>query len=93
MAPTPRPAARGTRGRRACTTSRQRVFQASGDTGPSEGHLPLEPHSLPAAGTTPTPWIDENGVVTFETGTEFADANNVTVWGNWVPRAAGRARR
>jgi enterochelin esterase-like enzyme len=63
----------------------QRVFQASGDTGPSEGHLPLEPHSLPAAGTTPTPWIDENGVVTFETGAEFAGANNVTVWGNFGP--------
>jgi enterochelin esterase-like enzyme len=63
----------------------QRVFQGSGDTGPSEGHLPLEPHSLPAPGTTPTPWIDENGVVTFETGTEFADANNVTVWGNFGP--------
>ena len=47
----------------------QRVFQDPGDTGPSEGHLPLEPHALPAAGTTPTPWIDENGVVTFETGT------------------------
>ncbi|WP_194397337.1 alpha/beta hydrolase-fold protein [Microbacterium atlanticum] len=63
----------------------QRVFQDAGDTGPSEGHLPLEPHSLPAPGTTPTPWIDENGVVTFETGTEFADANNVTVWGNFGP--------
>ena len=63
----------------------QRVFQVSGDTGPSEGHLPLKPHSLPAAGTTPTPWIDENGVVTFETGTEFANANNVTVWGNFGP--------
>lgn len=63
----------------------QRVFQDSGDTGPSEGHLALEPHSLPAPGTTPTPWIDENGVVTFETGTEFAGANNVTVWGNFGP--------
>lgn len=63
----------------------QRVFQAPGDTGPSEGHLPLEPHSLPAPGTTPTPWIDENGVVTFETGAEFADADNVTVWGNFGP--------
>jgi enterochelin esterase-like enzyme len=62
-----------------------RVFQAPGDTGPSEGHLPLEPQSLPAPGTAPTPWIDENGVVTFETGTEFADANNVTVWGNFGP--------
>ncbi|GAA1686201.1 hypothetical protein GCM10009807_32370 [Microbacterium lacus] len=63
----------------------QRVFRDSGDSGPSEGHLPLTPHSLPAAGTTPTPWIDENGVVTFETGTEFANANNVTVWGNFGP--------
>lgn len=63
----------------------QRVFQDAGDTGPSEGHLALEPHSLPAPGTTPTPWIDENGVVTFETGTEFAGANNVTVWGNFGP--------
>lgn len=63
----------------------QRVFQSPGDTGPSEGHLALEPHSLPAPGTTPTPWIDENGVVTFETGTEFAGANNVTVWGNFGP--------
>ncbi|MHC3000121.1 alpha/beta hydrolase-fold protein [Microbacterium sp. HJ5] len=62
-----------------------RAFGAPADTGPSEGHLPLEPHSLPAPGTTPTPWIDENGVVTFETGTEFADANNVTVWGNFGP--------
>ncbi|MEV4686295.1 alpha/beta hydrolase-fold protein [Microbacterium sp. LWH3-1.2] len=63
----------------------QRVFRTPGDTGPSEGHLALEPHSLPAAGTTPTPWIDGNGVVTFETGTEFAGANNVTVWGNFGP--------
>ncbi|WP_166644408.1 alpha/beta hydrolase-fold protein [Microbacterium sp. BK668] len=63
----------------------QRVFQEPGDTGPSEGHLALEPHALPAPGTTPTPWIDENGVVTFETGTEFAGANNVTVWGNFGP--------
>jgi enterochelin esterase-like enzyme len=63
----------------------QRLFKDGGDTGPSEGHLALEPHSLPAPGTTPTPWIDENGVVTFETGTEFANANNVTVWGNFGP--------
>jgi enterochelin esterase-like enzyme len=63
----------------------QRVFRSPADTGPSEGHLALEPHALPAPGTTPTPWIDENGVVTFETGTEFADANNVTVWGNFGP--------
>jgi enterochelin esterase-like enzyme len=63
----------------------QRVFQDSSDPAPSAGHLPLEPHSLPDAGTTPTPWIDENGVVTFETGVDFANANNVTVWGNFGP--------
>lgn len=63
----------------------QRLFRDAADTGPSEGHLALEPHALPTPGTTPTPWIDENGVVTFETGTEFADANNVTVWGNFGP--------
>jgi enterochelin esterase-like enzyme len=62
-----------------------RVFEAPGDTGPSEGHLPLEPHSLPAPGTTPTPWIDENGIVTFETGTQYATAKNITVWANWGP--------
>lgn len=62
-----------------------RVFAASSDPGPSEGHLALEEHSLPAPGTTPTPWIDENGVVTFETGTQFATAKNITVWANWGP--------
>jgi enterochelin esterase-like enzyme len=61
------------------------VFATPGDTGPSAGHLPLEPHSLPAAGTTPTPWIDENGIVTFETGTQYATATNITVWANWGP--------
>jgi enterochelin esterase-like enzyme len=63
----------------------QRIFQDVDDEGPSEGHLPFVKHELPAAGTTPTPWIDENGVVTFEVGPEFADANNITVWGNFGP--------
>ncbi|MFI2486065.1 alpha/beta hydrolase [Promicromonospora kroppenstedtii] len=62
-----------------------RIFQDVDDEGPSEGHLPFVKHELPPAGTTPTPWIDENGVVTFELGTEFADANNITVWGNFGP--------
>jgi hypothetical protein len=43
------------------------------------------PHSLPAPGTTPTPWIDENNIVTFETGTQYADATNITIWANWAP--------
>lgn len=60
-----------------------RVFDSSADPAPSAGHLALAPHSLPAPGTTPTPWIDENGIVTFETGTEYATAKNVTVWANW----------
>jgi enterochelin esterase-like enzyme len=63
-----------------------RVFDSSAGTGPSEGHLALTPHSLPAPGTTPTPWIDENGVVTFETGTQYANAKNITVWANWGQR-------
>ncbi|MCP2263080.1 alpha/beta hydrolase [Promicromonospora thailandica] len=63
-----------------------RIFQEDADEGPSEGHLPFVAHELPAPGTTPTPWIDENGVVTFELGPEVApDANNVTVWGNFGP--------
>lgn len=62
-----------------------RLFQDGGDPGMSEGHLPLDgEHSLPDPGTTPTPWIDENGIVTFETD-EFPDATNVTVWANWGP--------
>ncbi len=63
----------------------QRLFQDVEDEGPSEGHLPFVEHELPVPGTTPTPWIDDNGVVTFEMGPEFADANNVTVWGNFGP--------
>ena len=63
-----------------------RLFRDVDDHGPSDGHLALAgTHSLPAPGTTPTPWIDENGIVTFETGTDFAAAKNVTVWANWGP--------
>ena len=60
-----------------------RVFETPADTGASAGHLPLEPYTAPAPGTTPTPIIDENGIVTFETGTQFASAKNITVWANW----------
>ncbi|HEX6327877.1 MAG TPA: alpha/beta hydrolase-fold protein [Jiangellaceae bacterium] len=63
-----------------------RLFRPVEDHGPSEGHLAWDgPHSLPAPGTTPTPWIDENNIVTFETGTEYADATNITIWANWAP--------
>lgn len=62
-----------------------RLFTDAADDGPSEGHLPFVRHDLPAPGTTPTPWTDENGVVTFELGPEFSGANDVTVWGNFGP--------
>ena len=61
-----------------------RLFQES-DGEMSEGHLALDgEHSLPDQGTTPTPWIDENGIVTFETD-EFPGASEVVVWANWGP--------
>lgn len=58
--------------------------------GPSAGHAPLRHEfTTPAPGTTPTPWQakDANGntFVTVETGTEYADAEHVTLWGNWAP--------
>ncbi len=65
-----------------------RLFQGknTGDAGFSEGHTAIdEPFVLPAAGTTPTPWVTEDGFVTFETTTEFADAEYVSVWANWGP--------
>lgn len=62
----------------------QRVFRDV-DDGPSEGHLPFEEREVTAPGTTPTPWIDAHGVVTFELGPEYADAHHITVWGNFGP--------
>lgn len=63
-----------------------RLFQDVEDDGPSPGHLPLEGEfTLPPTGTTPTPWITEDRFVTFETTTDFKDAEHVTVWGNWAP--------
>jgi enterochelin esterase-like enzyme len=64
-----------------------RLFQGgASDPAMSEGHTALtERFEPPAAGTTPTPWISEDGFVTFETTTEFADAEYVSVWANWAP--------
>lgn len=65
-----------------------RLFDSkkTGEAGFSEGHTDIEGlFELPAAGTTPTPWITEDGFVTFETTTEFADAEYVSVWANWGP--------
>ena len=56
----------------------------TGDPGFSDGHTALEERfEPPAAGTTPTPWITEDGFVTFETTAQFADADYVSVWANW----------
>lgn len=66
-----------------------RLFHRVADHGPSAGHLPLtEPYVAPAAGSISTPHVDENGIVTFETGTQWADAKDVTVWANWAPNGA-----
>lgn len=56
------------------------------DPAMSEGHTALtERFEPPAPGTTPTPFITDDGFVTFETTTEFADAEYVSVWANWAP--------
>ncbi len=66
-----------------------RLFHRVRDRGPSDGHLPLtEPYVAPAPGSITLPHVDENGIVTFETGTQWADAKDVTVWANWAPNGA-----
>jgi enterochelin esterase-like enzyme len=67
-----------------------RLFNGVRDHGRGPGHQPLtREFTPPAPGTTPTPWLtrDANGntFATVETGTEFADARHVTLWGNWAP--------
>ncbi|MGW4940404.1 alpha/beta hydrolase-fold protein [Actinoplanes sp. NPDC004185] len=67
-----------------------RLFRAVRDHRPSPGHVvPRHEFTPPAPGTTPTPWLtkEANGdtFVTVETGTEFAGAQHVTLWGNWAP--------
>ncbi|MBW9094111.1 esterase [Microbacterium jejuense] len=56
------------------------------DHGPSEGHREQSaPYTAPAVGTITTPHIDADGMVTFETGTQWADAKDVVLWGDWAP--------
>ncbi|WP_433124866.1 alpha/beta hydrolase-fold protein [Micromonospora sp. CA-240977] len=63
-----------------------RLFQHVSDDGPSPGHRPLKGEfAPPPAGTTPTPFVTEDGFVTFETGPDFKDAQHVTVWANIAP--------
>jgi len=65
----------------------RRAFQPHvQDHGMSDGHLALtQPYTPPATGSITTPHIDENGMVTFETGTQWANAKDVVLWGNWAP--------
>lgn len=66
-----------------------RVFRDVADSGPSEGNGALDaPYVAPAPGSITTPHVDANGIVTFETGTQWADAKDVTVWANWAPNGA-----
>ncbi|GIH60642.1 alpha/beta hydrolase-fold protein [Microbispora siamensis] len=63
-----------------------RLFRTVPDHGPSAGHGRLKGEfTPPAAGTTPTPFLTEDGFVTFETTTDFTDAKHVTVWANDAP--------
>ncbi|MET8045675.1 alpha/beta hydrolase-fold protein [Micromonospora sp. NPDC005215] len=63
-----------------------RLFQHVSDDGPSPGHRGLKGEfAPPPAGTTPTPFVTEDGFVTFETGPDFKEAQHVTVWANIAP--------
>ncbi|MFC4532146.1 alpha/beta hydrolase [Sphaerisporangium dianthi] len=63
-----------------------RLFHKARDHGPSAGHGPLKGRfDPPAPGTTPTPFVTKDGFVTFETTTDFKDAEHVTVWANTAP--------
>ncbi|SDJ24371.1 alpha/beta hydrolase [Nonomuraea jiangxiensis] len=66
-----------------------RLFRKVSDHGPSAGHGRLKGEfTPPAAGTTPTPFVTRDGFVTFETTTDFKDAQRVKVWANWAPNGS-----
>lgn len=66
-----------------------RLFRRVTDHGPSAGHGRLKGEfTPPAPGTTPTPFVTEDGFVTFETTTDFTDARHVKVWANWAPNGS-----
>lgn len=66
-----------------------RLFTDVADHGPSAGNLAQDAaYTAPAPGSITTPDVDANGIVTFETGTQWADAHDVTVWANWAPNGA-----
>ncbi|WP_182879528.1 alpha/beta hydrolase-fold protein [Microbispora sp. H10949] len=62
-----------------------RLFRKAPDHGPNAGHEPLKGEfNPPAPGTTPTPFVRDR-FVTFETTTDFKNAQHVTVWANIAP--------
>ncbi|UBU09451.1 alpha/beta hydrolase [Nonomuraea gerenzanensis] len=66
-----------------------RLFRKVRDHGPSAGHGRLKGEFRPPApGTTPTPFVTEDGFVTFETTTDFTAAQRVKVWANWAPNGS-----
>src|SRR5690606_30840887 len=64
-----------------------RAFGDRASSGLREGHLPLDEPYVPPSDIA-TPHVDANGIVTFVTGGQWADAKDVTVWGNWAPNGA-----
>ncbi|WP_431921764.1 alpha/beta hydrolase [Nonomuraea jabiensis] len=66
-----------------------RLFRQVSDHGPSAGHGRLKGEfNPPAPGTTPTPFVSEDRFVTFETTTDFKDAQRVKVWANLAPNGS-----
>ena len=64
-----------------------RAFADAVVGGPRDGHLPLDGPYAPPTDVT-VPHVDQDGIVTFVTDTRWADAKDVTVWGNWAPNGA-----
>ncbi|OPG10426.1 alpha/beta hydrolase-fold protein [Microbispora sp. GKU 823] len=63
-----------------------RLFRTVPDHGPSAGHGRLKGEfKPPLPGTNPTPFLTEDGFVTFETTTDFTNAKHVTLWANVAP--------
>lgn len=66
-----------------------RVFRSVSDHSATPGNLPMDTaYVAPAAGSIGMPHVDANRIVTFETGTQWASAKDVTVWANWAPNGA-----
>jgi enterochelin esterase-like enzyme len=47
-----------------------------------------EPYTPVSPGGATGPMIDDHGIVTFETGDQWADADDVVLWGDWAPNGA-----